>query len=82
MEQASGPAGKPAYAGIEDIRGATRRQVSVEDKIRIVLEGLRGEDGVAEAAVSVRPLIPNLMSQPTGAVGGRPHLGCYGHGKD
>jgi hypothetical protein len=82
MEQASGPAGKPADAVIEDIRGATRRQVSVEDKIRIVLEGLRGEDGVSEAAVSVRPRFPNSMRQPTGVVGGRSHLGCSGHGKD
>ena len=33
---------------IRDIRRATRRQFSAEEKIRIVLEGLRGEDGIAE----------------------------------
>ena len=33
---------------VKDIRRATRRQFSAEDKIRIVLEGLRGEDSIAE----------------------------------
>ena len=33
---------------VRDIRRATRRQFSAEDKIRIVLEGLRGEASIAE----------------------------------
>ena len=33
---------------VKDIRRNTRRKYSVEDKIRIVLEGLRGEDSIAE----------------------------------
>ena len=33
---------------VRDIRRATRRQYSAEDKIRIVLEGLRGEQSIAE----------------------------------
>ena len=33
---------------VKDIRRQTRRKYSAEDKIRIVLEGLRGEDTVAE----------------------------------
>ena len=33
---------------IRDIRRATRRQYSAEEKIRIVLEGLRGEESIAE----------------------------------
>ena len=33
---------------IRDIRRATRRQYSAEEKIRIVLDGLRGEDSIAE----------------------------------
>jgi len=33
---------------IRDIRRATRRQYSAEEKIRIVLDGLRGEDSFAE----------------------------------
>jgi transposase len=33
---------------VRDIRRATRRQYSAEEKIRIVLEGLRGEASIAE----------------------------------
>lgn len=33
---------------VRDIRRATRRQYSAEEKIRIVLEGFRGEDSIAE----------------------------------
>ena len=38
----------PAEQVIKDIRRATRRHFSAEDKIRIVLDGLRGEDSIAE----------------------------------
>ena len=37
-----------AEKAIRDIRRATRRQYSSEEKIRIVLEGLRGEASIAE----------------------------------
>ena len=33
---------------VRDIRRATRRNYSAEEMIRIVLEGLRGEDSIAE----------------------------------
>ena len=33
---------------VKDIRRRTRRKYSAEEKIRIVLEGLRGEENVAE----------------------------------
>ena len=33
---------------VKDIRRATRRHFGAEEKIRIVLEGLRGEDSIAE----------------------------------
>ena len=33
---------------IKDIRRQTRRQYNAEEKIRIVLEGLRGEETIAE----------------------------------
>ncbi len=38
----------PAGQVVKDIRRATRRHYSAEDKIRIVLSGLRGEDSIAE----------------------------------
>ena len=48
MRQKSGPAKEPAEKIVKDIRRATRRQFSAEEKIRIVLEGLRGEESIAE----------------------------------
>src|SRR5436305_3677358 len=48
MRQKSGPEKAPAEQVVKDIRRATRRHFSAEDKIRIVLEGLRGEESVAE----------------------------------
>jgi transposase len=38
----------PGERVVKDIRRATRRQFSAEEKIRIVLDGLRGEDSIAE----------------------------------
>ena len=48
MRQKSVPAKAPAEQVVKDIRRAMRRHFSAEDKIRIVLEGLRGEDSIAE----------------------------------
>jgi transposase len=48
MKRTSGPAKAPADAVVKDIRRTTRTHYSAEDKIRIVLEGLRGEDSIAE----------------------------------
>ena len=44
----SPPKKAPAERVVKDIRQATRRHFSAEDKIRIVLDGLRGEDSIAE----------------------------------
>src|SRR5215475_4532990 len=48
MGQKSGPEKEPAEQVIKQIRRATRRQFSAEEKIRIVLSGLCGEDSIAE----------------------------------
>jgi transposase len=48
MGQKSGPVKKPAEQVVKEIRRATRRQFTAEEKIRIVLSGLRGEDSIAE----------------------------------
>ncbi len=47
MRQKSGTGKAPAEQVIRDIRRATRKQYSAEEKIRIVLEGLRGEESIA-----------------------------------
>ncbi len=42
------PVKAPAEQVVKDIRRQTRRHFSAEHKIRIVLEGLRGDDSIAE----------------------------------
>ena len=44
---------------VQEIRRKTRRQFSAEEKIRIVLEGLRGEESIA-ALCRREGLNPNL----------------------
>jgi transposase len=48
---------------VRDIRRATRRQYSAEEKIRIVLEGLRGETSIAELGRRKRkqPHLANVL---------------------
>src|SRR5918995_4535924 len=48
MRQHSNLAKDAAEKVVKDIRRATRKHYSAEEKIRIVLEGLRGEDSIAE----------------------------------
>ena len=48
MKPKSSRSKKPAGQVVKDIRRKTRRHFSAEDKIRIVLDGLRGDDSIAE----------------------------------
>src|ERR1700748_710564 len=48
MKQKSVPGKPPAKQVLKDIRRQTRRHYSAEEKIRIVLEGLRGEENISE----------------------------------
>ena len=59
MRQKSVPVRAPAEQVMKDIRRATRRHFSAEDKIRIVLDGLRGEDSIAELCRR-EGIVPNL----------------------
>ena len=47
MRQKSVSSKEPAERVVRDIRRRTRKQYSAEEKIRIVLEGLRGEESIA-----------------------------------
>ena len=47
MRQKPKTAKEPAEKVVRDIRRKTRRRHSAEEKIRIVLEGLRGEESIA-----------------------------------
>jgi hypothetical protein len=48
MRQKSDPTPVAAEKLVRDIRRATRKQYLAEEKIRIVLDGLRGESSIAE----------------------------------
>jgi len=48
MRQKPGTLRTASTKTIKDIRRATRKQYSAEEKIRIVLDGLRGEETIAE----------------------------------
>ena len=48
MRQEPGTRRTASEKTIKDIRRATRKQYSAEEKIRIVLDGLRGEETIAE----------------------------------
>src|SRR5215207_2688817 len=62
MRQKSGPVKEPAEQLVKEIRRATRRQFSAEEKIRIVLSGLRGEDSIAELCRR-EGIVQNLYSR-------------------
>ena len=47
MRQKSMSKKAPAEQAVRDIRRKTRKQYSAEEKIRIVLEGLRGEESIS-----------------------------------
>ena len=51
--------GESAEKVVRDIQRKTRRRFSAEEKIRIVLEGLRGEESIA-ALCRREGLAPNL----------------------
>ena len=48
MRQATETRTSPGEKSVKDIKRATRKHYSSEEKIRIVLDGLRGEDSIAE----------------------------------
>ena len=56
---------------VRDIRRATRRQYSAEEKIRIVLEGLRGEASIADALPQRRYRTEHVLRLVEGALGDR-----------
>ena len=48
MEKGGRPRKRTAEAVVKDIRRQTRRKFNSEEKIRIVLEGLKGEESISE----------------------------------
>jgi hypothetical protein len=67
MRQKSMSKKDPAEKAIRDIRRKTRRKHSTEEKIRIVLEGLRSEESIAASTFcqNVKDLsFTNLLPEP------------------
>ena len=48
MRQQTRSPKEPAEKVVQDIRRVTRKHYSTEEKVRVVLEGPRGEDSIAE----------------------------------
>lgn len=71
----SGPSKASAEHVVKDIRRATRWHFSAEYKIRIVLEGLRGDDSIAELCrkEGIAQSLCYTWSWPQATVGQRVH---------
>ena len=57
MRQTTGSGRKSSEKIVQDIKRATRKQYSSEEKIRIVLDGLRGEDNETLSAIGPRTMV-------------------------
>ena len=78
MRQASKRVPESAEKTVRDIRRATRRHHSAEEKIRIVLEGLRGEDSIAELCRK-EGINQNLYYRWSSSKAARPDPTSQGH---
>jgi len=71
MRHKSGPRGTASEKVIKDIRRATRKHYSAEEKIHIVLDGLRGEETIAELCrregIARGGAVVDVAAVPTGA---------------
>jgi transposase len=57
MRQTTGTRRSPGEKIVKDIKRATRKHYSSEEKIRIVLDGLRGEDNETLSAIGPRTMV-------------------------
>jgi transposase len=57
MRQTNGTRKSPGEKIVKDIKRATRKHYSSEEKIRIVLDGLRGEDCLTSALMGPNSII-------------------------
>ena len=79
-QKSPAPAGRaaaakpPAERVVRDIRRRTRKQHSAEDKIRVVLEGLRGEESIA--ALSGARASPRACTTPGRRSSSKPASGA------
>ncbi|WP_369758028.1 MULTISPECIES: hypothetical protein [Falsihalocynthiibacter] len=68
MRQTNGTRKSPGEKIVKDIKRATRKQYSSEEKIKIVLDGLRDEDNETLSAIGPRTVVecrtvPSIVRQ-------------------
>jgi transposase len=61
MRQKSNSTPASSETLVRNIRRATRKRHAAEEKIRIVLDGLRGETSIAEPALELRLLKKSMI---------------------
>ena len=61
---------------VQEIRRKTRRRFSAEEKIRIVLEGLRGEESIATLWPEGRAGAESVLPVEQGVSRGRQEASC------
>ena len=66
----------PGEKIVKDIKRATRKHYSSEEKIRIVLDGLRGEDSIAELCRREGDITGHLLQMVLGLYGGWGEAAC------
>jgi transposase len=84
MRQKSGTAGSPSERLVKNIRRATHKRHSSEEKIRIVWDGLRSESSIAELCCREGIAESLYYAWSKEVPGGRqaPSSGRYGTGGD
>ncbi len=70
----------PGEKIVKDIKRATRKHYSSEEKIRIVLDGLRGEDSIAELCRREGIAQGHILQMVQGLHGGREEAACGRYG--
>ena len=80
MRQKSETPNRSSEQLVKDIRRATRKQHSAEEKIRIVLDGLRGEYSIAELCRREGDRREPVLQLVEGVPGGREEAPCRRYG--
>ena len=74
------PTGRPSSEKIiRDIKRNTRKQYSAEEKIRIVLDGVRGEDSIAQLCRREGIAQSPILQMVQGLYAGRQEAPGRGH---
>ena len=79
MRQTTGTRKSPGVKIVKDIKRATCNQYSFEEKIQIVLDGLRGEDSIVEVCRREGISPRRLLLMVTRLYGSWQESACWRH---